>query len=102
MPAIIENPAPDTIIAGRRLEAYLPIEGFPGHHHNNNMIVGYAVRETVRGGKILWHDADCGYDVAVVEGSTNYADTFEIRDRIRFTPGGYAVVDRLYSCGCRS
>lgn len=100
----------DTVIAGRRLADYRPIREFPGHFHSNDMRVGYAIRETIRGGKVLWHgDVDangrhehCGYDVAAVEGACRYGDTFTVRDSYRATPGGYAVVDSLYSCGCRT
>lgn len=103
----------DTVIAGRRLGDYRKIREFPGHHHSNDDLVGYAVRETIRDGKALWHGemtvqhgverwSECGYDVAVVEGARRYGDTFEVRDSYRNAPGGYAVVDRLYRCGCRS
>ena len=100
----------DTPVAGRRLGDYRKIREFPGHYHSHpDDVVGYAVRETIRSGEILWHgEADdkghreCGYDVATVEGSTRYGDTFAIRDQYRNEAGGYAVVDTLYRCGCRS
>lgn len=69
------------------------------------------MRETIRNGEALWHGplnghgehTLCGYDVAVVEGGRCYVETFPIRDQYRSLPiGGYAVVDNLYACGCRS
>jgi len=101
----------DTVVAGRNLADYKPIRTYPGHSHSTDMIVGYVVRETIRDGVVLWHGERigpgdmhefCGYDVAVVEGACRYGDTFETRDSYRKQPGGYAVVDHLYSCGCRS
>lgn len=100
-----------TVVAGRPLAEYRPIREFPGHFHSNDMLVGYVVRETIRDGTVLWHGAHigpadmhehCGYDVAAVEGAARYGDTFAVRDAYRAQPGGYAVVDSLYSCGCRS
>lgn len=101
----------DTIIAGRKVADYQKIRTYPGHSHTTDMIVGYVVRETIRDGVVLWHGEHIGpsdmhefygYDVHVVEGACRYGDTFETRDAYRRQPGGYAVVDTLYSCGCRS
>jgi hypothetical protein len=104
----------DTIVAGRRLGDYRTIREFPGHFHRHpDDIVGYVVRETIRDHEVLWRGeqtvrhgitvwSECGYDVATVEGAARYGDTFPIRDQYRTAPGGYAVVDTLYRCGCRS
>lgn len=100
-----------TIVGGRELRAYESFAAHLDHDHPSDSIVGYVVRKTISPhGSVLWHteiDAggdevhECGYDVAVVEGARNYADTFPIRDRHR-RGKGYAVVDTLYACGCRS
>ncbi|HKT02000.1 MAG TPA: hypothetical protein VJT31_20935 [Rugosimonospora sp.] len=108
---IITSDLPDTLVAGRRLREYRPLRANGHHPHGLAAIVGYVVRETVRDGVVLWHGehtgpADvhefCGYDVAAVEGSDRYGDTFPTRDQYRSQPGSYAVVDSLYACGCRS
>jgi len=100
-----------TIVGGRELRAYVSFVEHLNHPHPSDSIVGYVVRETIsRFGTVLWHTEidvrgdevhECGYDVAVVEGANNYGDTFPIRDRYRRWQG-YAVVDTLYACGCRS
>lgn len=48
------------------------------------------------------HHDGCGYDVFAVEGAHRYTETFPARDAYRQQSGGYAVVDTLYKCGCRS
>lgn len=100
-----------TIVGGRELRAYVSFAEHLDHDHPSDSVVGYVVRKTISPyGSVLWHtevDAsgdevrECGYDVAVVEGARNYADTFPIRDLHR-RGKGYAVVDTLYACGCRS
>lgn len=82
---------------------FQPMAYDPTHDHTTNGIVGYAVRETVADNEMIEApDGRIGRDVAVISGAENYIKTFPIRDRCREQPGGYAVVDRLYACGCRS
>ena len=103
------SPVADTVVAGRRLADYESLTQHPGHHHSIDTVVGYAVRETVRDGRAMWHGTPdergnyphCGVDVAVIEGSTRYSETFPIRDRYRCVEGGYAFTVELYACGCR-
>ncbi|MEU1597963.1 hypothetical protein ABZ468_35315 [Streptomyces sp. NPDC005708] len=98
------------VIAGRPIGEYRRPRTYPGHTHSTDVIVGYVVRETIRDGKPLHHgepDKDgryegCGYDVFAVDGAHRYVETFQTRDDYRQRPGGYAVVDVLYACGCRS
>jgi hypothetical protein len=98
----------ETDIAGRRLGDYKPIRDYPGHNHTTDMVIGYVVRETIRDREVLWRGEpdrqghrEAGHDVAIAVGIGRYADIVAIRDSYRSTPGGYAVVDRLYACGCR-
>jgi len=94
---------PQTEVAGRPLAEYVQLHHHAGQVHSTDGIVGYVVRETVRDGKALYSDdrAGCGYDVQAVEGGHRYGDTFGLRDFLR-EGRGYAVVDSLYACGCRS
>jgi hypothetical protein len=107
----------EIVIAGRKLADFLTCEqDYPNYarcQHGTGQIAGYVVRETIRNHKVLWHgpideygdpvgSKECGYDVFVVEGGCNYSDTFPVRDAYRRTPGGWAVVDHLYTCGHRS
>lgn len=94
----------ETVINGRKLSDYAPSADFPRHSHGTHVLAGYVIRQTERDGEYLWHDeakTACGEDVAVVEGSTNYADALEIKHTYR-TGTSYAVIDSLYTCGCRS
>lgn len=95
---------PETVVAGRLLTEYVELYHHRDHTHNTDGVVGYVVRETIRERNILWGEdfGTCGYDVQAVEGGHRYGDTFPLRDVYRDRPGGYAVVDRLYRCGCRS
>lgn len=95
-----------TVIAGRPVSEYVDAWSRPRHDHGSDTTVGYVVRRTIDPlGIILWHDsatkARCGVDVLAVEGATRYADTFAMRDELR-QGTGYAVVDTLYACGCRT
>ena len=99
-----------TLINGRRIADYTDLRSSPDHSHTTDTIVGYVVRETVRNGRPLFRGTpdtrgihpECGFDVEVIDGGHRYADTFATRDSYRSTDGGYAVVDDLYACGCRS
>lgn len=64
-------------------------------HHSLNTITGYVVRRT-------YFDDRPHVDVAQFIGAHKYADAVE-RARAERTanPGGYAVVDTFYACGCR-
>jgi hypothetical protein len=95
--------APQTEIAGRLLVDYVELHAHRNSAHSTDDIVGYVVRETIRQGRTLnsSQHGGCGYDVQAVVGGYNYAATFGLRDKLR-EGRGYAVVDSLYSCGCRS
>ncbi|MGW9031656.1 hypothetical protein ACWGQ5_48145 [Streptomyces sp. NPDC055722] len=109
-PPTLVPQAVSLVIAGRPIGEYRPVRDYPGHFHSNDIIVGYVVRETIRGGKPLHHGEPdehghhegCGYDVFAVDGAHRYTETFPTRDAYRQQCGGYAVVDTLYKCGCRS
>lgn len=92
-------------VAGRPLADYTPlaVAGGAGHDHSTTTgIVGYVVRHTIDPEGVLISDGQrVGVDVAVVEGAHRYAETFPERDALR-DGRGYAVVDMLYGCGCRS
>jgi hypothetical protein len=103
--------ATSLVVAGRPISEYRDLRDFPKHSHGRDNVVGYVVRETVRDGKPLYHgekdergiyQGGCGYDVFAVEGASRYDWTWPVRDAYRKMKGGYAVVDELYSCGCRS
>ena len=99
-----------TLINGRQVADYTDLRSSPDHSHTSDTIVGYVVRETVRNGRPLFRgtpDAhgihpECGFDVEAIDGGHRYADTFATRNSYQSTDGGYAVVDTLYACGCRS
>jgi hypothetical protein len=78
------------------------------HSHGLYSEAGYVVRQTQRDGVWLWHqpaDADginrgpCGQDVAASE---SYSRAMSMAHALRLGNGSYAVVDRVYVCGCRS
>jgi hypothetical protein len=94
---------PQTEIAGRLLTDYVELHAHRGSAHSTDAIVGHVVRETVREGLVLTNaeHGGCGYDVQAVAGGHNYGATFGLRDKLR-EGRGYAVVDSLYPCGCRS
>lgn len=108
MSTIITAQVADAVVNGRRVADYVDLRHNPRHNHSLDDIVGYVVRETVRNRKPIvvapstGRGALIGQDVAVVEGGNRYAEAFPVRDAYRNTPGGYAVVDSLYACGCRS
>lgn len=80
------------------------------HDHGLNTEVGYVLRQTKRDGVFLWHhpaDADginrgpIGQDVAGFDGLFAAERAFRTANTMRLS-GNYAVVDRVYACGCRS
>ncbi|MCK9898125.1 hypothetical protein [Frankia sp. AgB32] len=87
-------------IAGRRVGAYEPdgVRRNADHSHSLSQIVGHVVRETVRGGVPLWAMA---VDVAAFEGADQFGAAVELAETF-CVDSGYALVDRLYACGCRS
>lgn len=91
-------------IAGKLLSEYVPIGTNRCFHHSLDDVIGYVVRETIRNGQVIYNAATgrVGHDQYLVEGATNYAETFPLRDEFRNQPRGYAVADSLYRCGCRS
>ncbi|WP_331732904.1 hypothetical protein OG613_48875 (plasmid) [Streptomyces sp. NBC_00015] len=95
------------VVAGRPIGEYRDLREFPAHSHRTDDVVGYVVRETVRDWRPLYRDEcrpdeGCGYDVFAVDGAHRYAETFLTRNAYRQRQGGYAVVDTLFACGCRS
>lgn len=82
-------------VAGRPIDQYRALSS--GHLHPLEAIVGYVVRQSVRDGVILPE----GVDLAVFEGDTFYGSALETACASR-DQRDYAVVDRLYRCGCRS
>ena len=99
----------DVEVAGRKLADYREVDNT--HGHDLDQLVGYVVRETLRDGQALWHGdltgrgearQFCGYDVAVVDGAHRFAEALTVAYAYRDLPDGYALVDHLYSCGCRS
>lgn len=90
------------VIAGRALADYRPMVPARDHDHSTTTgLVGYVVRETIRNGEVLRDGDRVGVDIAAIAGGPRYAETFPLRDAYRNQPGGYAVVDSLYGCGCR-
>lgn len=88
-----------TTVAGRQLADYVPM--VKSHDHGLDTVVGYVIRKTISDGTIMWHSEGCGYDVATVDGSNHYASALEVVRTYR-VDRDYAVIDMLYSCGCRS
>lgn len=89
-----------TLVAGRAVRDYQPMAGHP--HGPSGGVVGYVVRETIRGGcRLAVADGPLGVDVAAFDGATQYGAALDTARGYR-QHGGYAVVDSLYACGCRS
>lgn len=98
------------LILDKHTVAALPLSSeHPQHAHGTGTLAGYVVRETIRNGTVLWHGtvddkghfALCGYDVAVIDGARRYAEALDIMHSYR-AGDGYAVIDNIYTCGCRS
>ena len=103
------KPSPDLVVGGRPLSAYQPFRWAHAAHRAGaslSDIVGYVVRRTIADdGEILWNDEErtsCGYDVAVLPAPHLYGQALDVALEHRGPGDGYAVVDRLYACGCRS
>lgn len=94
-------------IAGRRLADLTHIDDLgadpAGHDHSLDAIVGYVLRQTVLGGNVL---PDGGYDFAACTDPAAYAAALDVawtfRHRQPLADWAWAVVDRVYACGCRS
>jgi hypothetical protein len=75
------------------------------HSHGLLTEVGYVVRQTQRDGVWLCERGDgngldnCGFDVAVAE---KYTAALDVMHALRVQEGNWAVIDRVYGCGCRS
>jgi hypothetical protein len=97
----------DPIVDGRKLSEYTDTikPGIRGHQHSTDNLVGYAIRHTIEpDGTVLWHtdgSGRCGHDVVVVDKPTEYGWAIEAAHADR-AQNGWAVIDHLYSCGCRS
>lgn len=90
-------------VNGRALDTFVPLAPGSTCRHSNDDLVGYVVRKTINDGEVLWNDArtECGHDVAALAGDTRFAEAQDLACLFRGN-GEYAVVDRLYACGCRS
>lgn len=111
----VEADTRTTVLNGRKIADYVDLRNHLPHQHSTDLIVGYVVRETIgpNGEGALWRNAAgdrveandragrCGYDIAVVEGPGRYVNTRLIVADYE-ADGGYAVVDSLFVCGCRS
>ena len=102
----------DAVIAGRPLVEFVPMVGRPQHHpHRIEDIIGYAVRVTVHDGKILHAGLPaqtragyerCGCTVETFDGCNLFGEARDLALKYRDLPGIWAVIDRLYGCGCRT
>lgn len=89
-----------TKVNGRPVAAHVPMgSAGTGRHdtHNLGSITGYVVRRTIAAGEMLAEPCD----VAVIAGATEYGAALDYARGYR-TAGSWAVVDFLYTCGCRS
>lgn len=108
----LDRDTDDAPVAGRPLNAFVPMQRYPQHtSHRTDDIVGYAVRVSVLGGRTLYAGLPaptgtgwqrCGYTVAVFDGPDQYSAAYMLARQYRDVSGTWAVVDRLYPCGCRS
>jgi hypothetical protein len=94
---------PDLLADPERIADAPGIAAHPEHStHSLDDIVGYVVRRTLQDGTILPARAGrVGDDAMIFVGGNSYATAMEITRAMRFD-GRYAVVDSVYSCGCRS
>lgn len=64
-------------------------------NHGLSTIAGHIVRRTIPGTEAAH------VDVAQIDGATNYGRALDIARDERAKPGQYAVIDTVYTCGCR-
>ena len=78
-------------------EVFAAGEQTRGHAHGLDTTAGYIVRRT-------FFDEREHEDVATINGRTNYEQALvAVREvRAEQTGMGYAVIDFVYECGCRS
>lgn len=96
IPALLLNP--------QALATAPTTRGRIDHDHNLNTIVGFVVRQSIEDGERLPDMAPHrpGRDIAVVPGVTSYSTAVELAGHVRGREGSWAVVDRVYTCGCRT
>lgn len=92
-------PVAETLVGGRPVRDYVDFRQHPAHSHGLDTTVGYVLRETIRDRQSLGPDY---IDVAVFDGDHRYGTALDLAHVYRAADGGYAVVDTLYACGCRS
>jgi hypothetical protein len=88
----------DTVVAGRRIGEFSPMGEHPQHSHRIEDIIGYAVRVTVLDGAVL-HG---GYTVETFDGGSLFPRAQALALEYRERWNAWAVIDRLYTCGCRT